>query len=186
MAAPRQGLPVRLERAPHRGAAFALSNASKRACTRSIDSRSRGPLFIGSRSRGFVVHFSIIPCRRSPVRSTYSALSGCGARRAWGQKACSGDWLTEPQPRAAINLYRNWRCAERGIVRFSYDRGLGSGSFRFPASDTRSRRDRRLLRPRRKPSRCDQLCIAHGITAAAGNHRGRHYLTTRPCLIAEP
>jgi hypothetical protein len=29
MAAPRQGLPVRLERAPHRGAAFALSNASK-------------------------------------------------------------------------------------------------------------------------------------------------------------
>src|SRR6516164_10652842 len=36
MAAPRQGLPVRLERAPHRGAAFALSNASKRARTRSI------------------------------------------------------------------------------------------------------------------------------------------------------
>jgi len=31
MAAPWQGLPVRLERAPHRGAAFALSNASKRA-----------------------------------------------------------------------------------------------------------------------------------------------------------
>src|SRR4029077_6084405 len=40
MAAPRQGLPVRLERAPHRGAAFALSNASKRARTRSIGSRS--------------------------------------------------------------------------------------------------------------------------------------------------
>ena len=35
MAAPRQGLPVRLERAPHRGAAFALSNASKRARIRS-------------------------------------------------------------------------------------------------------------------------------------------------------
>src|SRR5207247_3564747 len=46
MAAPRQGLPVRLERAPHRGAAFALSNASKRARTRSIGSRSRGLLFI--------------------------------------------------------------------------------------------------------------------------------------------
>src|SRR5262249_3464081 len=46
MAAPRQGLPVRLERAPHRGAAFALSNASKRARTRSIGSRSRGSLFI--------------------------------------------------------------------------------------------------------------------------------------------
>jgi hypothetical protein len=42
LAAPRQGLPVRLERAPHRGAAFALSNASKRARTRSIGSRSRG------------------------------------------------------------------------------------------------------------------------------------------------
>jgi hypothetical protein len=39
MAAPRQGLPVRLERAPHRGAAFALSNASKRARIRSIGSR---------------------------------------------------------------------------------------------------------------------------------------------------
>src|SRR5437660_3978053 len=46
MAAPRQGLPVRLERAPHRGAVFALSNASKRARTRSIGSRSRGLLFI--------------------------------------------------------------------------------------------------------------------------------------------
>src|SRR5262245_45861451 len=41
MAAPWQGLPVRLERAPHRGAAFALSNASKRARTRSIGSGSR-------------------------------------------------------------------------------------------------------------------------------------------------
>src|SRR5215831_596390 len=46
MAAPWQGLPVRLERAPHRGAAFALSNASKRARIRSIGSRSRGSLFI--------------------------------------------------------------------------------------------------------------------------------------------
>src|SRR5262245_45522714 len=46
MAAPRHGLPVRLERAPHRGVAFALSNASKRARTRSIGSRSRGSLFI--------------------------------------------------------------------------------------------------------------------------------------------
>src|SRR5262249_46008151 len=46
MAAPWQGLPVRLERAPHRGAAFALSNASKRARPRPIGSRSRGSLFI--------------------------------------------------------------------------------------------------------------------------------------------
>src|SRR5438132_12763699 len=51
MAAPRQGLPVRLERAPHRGAAFALNNASKRARTRSIGSRSRGSLFIGNGCR---------------------------------------------------------------------------------------------------------------------------------------
>src|SRR5262249_39542624 len=41
MAAPRQGLPVRLERAPHRGAAFAITRASRRARTRSIGSRSR-------------------------------------------------------------------------------------------------------------------------------------------------
>jgi hypothetical protein len=51
MAAPSQGLPVRLERAPHRGAAFALSNASKRARARSVVLRS-GSLFIGSRSKG--------------------------------------------------------------------------------------------------------------------------------------
>src|SRR5258708_23397165 len=66
MAAPRQGLPVRLERAPHRGAAFALSNASKRARTRSIGSRSRGSLFIGSRSRGSLFIFRSSPRRRSP------------------------------------------------------------------------------------------------------------------------
>src|SRR5258708_23372480 len=56
MAAPRQGLPVRLERAPHRGAAFALSNASKRARIRSIGSRSRGSLFI-FRSSLFTLFF---------------------------------------------------------------------------------------------------------------------------------
>src|SRR5215475_3944755 len=41
MAAARQGLPVRLDRAPQRGAAFALTRASRRARTRSIGSRSR-------------------------------------------------------------------------------------------------------------------------------------------------
>jgi hypothetical protein len=35
MAAPRQGLPVRLDRAPQRGAAFALTRASRRARMRS-------------------------------------------------------------------------------------------------------------------------------------------------------
>src|SRR6476660_6957250 len=54
--APRQGLPARLERAPHLGAAFALSNASNRARIRSIGSRSRGSLFIVRSS----------PRRRSP------------------------------------------------------------------------------------------------------------------------
>jgi hypothetical protein len=41
MAAARQGLPVRLDRARQRGAAFALARASRRARTRSIGSRSR-------------------------------------------------------------------------------------------------------------------------------------------------
>jgi hypothetical protein len=41
MAAARQGLPVRLHRAPQRGAAFALTSASRRARSRSIGSRSR-------------------------------------------------------------------------------------------------------------------------------------------------
>jgi bifunctional non-homologous end joining protein LigD len=36
MAAPRQDLPVRLDRAPQRGAAFAITRASRRARTRSI------------------------------------------------------------------------------------------------------------------------------------------------------
>src|SRR5262249_37026427 len=41
MAAARQGLPVRLDRAPQRGAAFAITRASRRTRTRSIGSRSR-------------------------------------------------------------------------------------------------------------------------------------------------
>src|SRR5213078_2326867 len=41
MAAARQGLPVRLDRAPQRGAAFALTRASRRARARSIGSGSR-------------------------------------------------------------------------------------------------------------------------------------------------
>src|SRR6266699_1197124 len=66
MAAPWQGLPVRLERAPHRGAAFALSNASKRARIRSIGSRSRGSLFIGSRSGGSLFIFRSSPAAAPP------------------------------------------------------------------------------------------------------------------------
>src|SRR5213082_3552977 len=41
MAAARQGLPVRLDRALQRRAAFAITRASRRARTRSIGSRSR-------------------------------------------------------------------------------------------------------------------------------------------------
>src|SRR5262249_17556697 len=51
MAAARQGLPVRLDRAPQRGAAFALASASRRARTRSLGSRPRatGPSLIFDR-----------------------------------------------------------------------------------------------------------------------------------------
>src|SRR5215472_17173702 len=45
MAAARQGLPVRLDRAPQRGAAFAIIRASRRARMRS-PSRARGSLLI--------------------------------------------------------------------------------------------------------------------------------------------
>src|SRR5262245_54273986 len=68
MAAPRQGLPVRLERAPHRGAAFALSNASKRACTRSIGSRSRGSSFIFGSSPAVAPPGPSLPCRTPRYR----------------------------------------------------------------------------------------------------------------------
>src|SRR5262245_12734733 len=71
MAAPWQGLPVRLERAPHRGAAFALSNASKRRI-RSIGSRSGGSFFIGSRSRGSLFIFRSSPAVAPPASVTHS------------------------------------------------------------------------------------------------------------------
>src|SRR6516162_4138123 len=46
MAAAWHGLPVRLDRAPQRGAAFALASASRRAWTRSIGPRSTGSSLI--------------------------------------------------------------------------------------------------------------------------------------------
>src|SRR5260370_7923198 len=94
MAAPRQGLPVRLERAPHRGAAFALSNASKRARIRSIGSRSRGSLFIGSRSRGSLFIF-----RSSPPRSrTSTPLDGKSVTfRSWSVLRLESDFHYPPQ-----------------------------------------------------------------------------------------
>src|SRR6058998_1687294 len=80
MAAPRQGLPVRLERAPHRGAAFALSNASKRARTRSIGSRSRGLLFIFRSSLLRLASASTASITRSATAAQTSA-SACRMRR---------------------------------------------------------------------------------------------------------
>src|SRR5262245_40857901 len=65
MAAARQGLPVRLDRAPQRGAAFALTRASRRARTRSIGSRSRATGSLSHRPRdGSVV--SSLHCMNDP------------------------------------------------------------------------------------------------------------------------
>src|SRR5260221_14499395 len=89
MAAPRQGLPVRLERAPHRGAAFALSNASKRARTRSIGSRSRGSLFI----------FRSSPAVAPPIRSRSLAWGGLGQEGRRGLRGGSNE-PDEPSPAA--------------------------------------------------------------------------------------
>jgi hypothetical protein len=105
---------------------------------------------------------------RDRPRSTYSALSWCGARRAWGRKACSGGWLTEPQPRAAINLYRNWRAVESEASSGTLTTaGLAAVHFDSRRSDTRSRRDRRLLRP---PPLAVQMRPA--LHSARDNHRG--------------
>src|SRR6185437_14878924 len=68
MAAPRQGLPARLERAPHRGAAFALSNASKRARIRSIGSRSRGSSFASFIFRSSPAVAPALPPPSGPAR----------------------------------------------------------------------------------------------------------------------
>jgi hypothetical protein len=88
MAAPRQGLPVRLERAPHRGAAFALSNASKRARTRSIGSRSR--------ARGSSLIFDHPPAvaPRSPA-SPWSCSLPCRPRPPLARLASRSDPLVD-------------------------------------------------------------------------------------------
>src|SRR5262249_59720072 len=62
MAAARQGLPVRLDRAPQRGAAFAAANASRRVRTRSIGSRSRASgssVFGGHRTKRKLLRWSV-------------------------------------------------------------------------------------------------------------------------------
>src|SRR5438477_174093 len=76
MAAPKQCLPVRLERAPHRGAAFALSNASKRARIRSIGSRSRGSSFIFRSSPAVAP-----PGPSLPWQPLFNHLVGAGEQR---------------------------------------------------------------------------------------------------------
>jgi hypothetical protein len=67
MAAARQGLPVRLDRAPQRGAAFALTSASRRACIRSIDLRARGSLLILNRPPPSLPRLPP-PCLPGPAR----------------------------------------------------------------------------------------------------------------------
>jgi hypothetical protein len=64
MAAARQGLPVRLDRAPQRGAAFALTRASRRARMRSISSRSRARGVHRPRAQEVYRSFLNIPRRR--------------------------------------------------------------------------------------------------------------------------
>src|SRR5262245_61221193 len=96
MAAPRQDLPVRLERAPHRGAAFALSNASNRARARSIGSRSRGSLFSPPRSTGSLFIFRSspavgpagppLPCRLRPPLALRARRERPPSRRAREQR----------------------------------------------------------------------------------------------------
>jgi len=100
MAAPRQGLPVPLERVPHRGAAFALSNASERARTRSIGSRSRGSLFI---------------FRSSPAVAPYLAVQQ-RANKLTGPILC----LVGPAGVGKTSLGRSIaRATGRNFVRFS-------------------------------------------------------------------
>src|SRR5215475_9576598 len=79
MAAARQGLPVRLDRAPRRGAAFALTRASRRARTRSIGSRSRATGGLSHRPRdGSVI--SSLHCMNDPQSEGHMA-SHIGRRR---------------------------------------------------------------------------------------------------------
>src|SRR5262245_11452878 len=80
MAAARQGLPVRLDRAPQRGAAFALTRASRRARTRSIGSRSR--------ARGLSLIFENPPPPLSPP-----SIAPAGSPDIVGRLI--GQWLSE-------------------------------------------------------------------------------------------
>src|SRR5215813_13162008 len=91
MAAPRQGLPVRLDRAPQRGAVFALTRASRRARTRSIGSRSRARglslIFDHHRAQEVYRSFLTIPppliLRRPLVLLVSCRREPCTGRSAW-------------------------------------------------------------------------------------------------------
>src|SRR5262249_17722894 len=95
MPAPRHACPVRLERAPQRGAAFALSNASKRARTRSIGSRSRGSLFIFRSSPAVAPPGPSLPCPHENLAGGLIGLARVllGAWVAWSavQQQINGD-----------------------------------------------------------------------------------------------
>src|SRR5215831_14165497 len=103
MAAPRQGLPVRLERAPQRGAAFALSNASKRARTRSIGSRSRGSLFIFRSSPAVAPPGPSLPC---PHENLAGGLIGLA-------RVLLGAWVAWSAVQQQINADRERAMADR-------------------------------------------------------------------------
>ena len=88
MAAARQGLPVRLDRAPQRGAAFAITRASRRARTRSIGSRSR--------ARGSSLIFDHPPAVAPPPDCLMaSRREPCTGRSAWLPlgRACLSAWI---------------------------------------------------------------------------------------------
>jgi hypothetical protein len=68
MAVPRQGLPVRLDRAPQRGAAFALTRASRRARMRS-PSHARASSLIFDHSPGAAPPPSPGPARHLVARN---------------------------------------------------------------------------------------------------------------------
>jgi hypothetical protein len=114
MAAARQGLPVRLDRAPQRGAAFAVTSASRRARMRSIGSRSR--------ARGSSLIFDHPPAVIDASRFSHSGASHDGASRATTAAALSADqrWLSaglQQQPDESLLRARPEHEAARGAAR---------------------------------------------------------------------
>jgi hypothetical protein len=143
-----------------------------------------GPLSVSSLSSPSFGHEAVMRLqdRISPPPRTPKGCSGALRPRHWLQIAVQQQFLRSDPHRFDLSRYSTGTRAsacykscngpiDLRVKQREFILLVGGVAVNWP-----------LAAERNKPSRCDRLCIARGIPTAAGNHRGRHYLTTRPCL----